>query len=277
MSDSSRLSKYTGKNMNLMNQRFRCQAHSHTSSNCNKKSVNLKTRQRISYARAHNFSKSNIFSTRNYQLDDIKATDQQDGSLSTKKKPRVLIAVHKDITTEDTLQPATSNIKVLTIKIKTTPKLTVGATYSPPPSPQSKYHLPLDLDSICRKEQDSTSSAKLQQIQNKPEINNHSRHRQRSTHPANSNIFETQRPKLQTINSPPQTLFSNTSSKIEINRRKFQKTGYLFHNLHRSFFSNLIRRSPKPNMAGQACKHQENGLHTLVDFQGCRHRKTQDI
>lgn len=58
---------------------------------------------------------------------------RQSGPPSINNKPRsgILIAVHKNILTEDTPQPATSNIEVLTIKLKTTPKLTVGTAYSP--------------------------------------------------------------------------------------------------------------------------------------------------
>ncbi|CAD1472696.1 unnamed protein product, partial [Heterotrigona itama] len=55
---------------------------------------------------------------------------KQDRPPSTNNNPRggVLIAVHKGISTEDTPQPAISNIEIA-IKIETTPKLTVGATY----------------------------------------------------------------------------------------------------------------------------------------------------
>lgn len=37
------------------------------------------------------------------------------------------------------------------------------------------------------------------------------------------------------------------------------------------------RRSTKTNMAGQTCKHQEDGPHTLVDLQDYRACKKPDI
>ncbi|CAD1474592.1 unnamed protein product, partial [Heterotrigona itama] len=90
------------------------------------------------------------------QIDDIKATDldqppkpsspqktlklrnykiyrqDEQPSINSKLRRGLLIAVHKDIPTEDTPQPTTSNIEILNMKIKTTPILTVGAAYFPP-------------------------------------------------------------------------------------------------------------------------------------------------
>ena len=70
---------------------------------------------------------------------------RQDGQLSIDNKPKgeVLIDVYKDVPMEDTPHPATSNIKIFAINVKTTPNLTVGATSpSPPPQSQNKYFRP---------------------------------------------------------------------------------------------------------------------------------------
>ena len=57
---------------------------------------------------------------------------KHDESSFINNKPRggILTAVYKDIPTENTSQLATSKIKILKIKIKTIPKLTVGAASS---------------------------------------------------------------------------------------------------------------------------------------------------
>ena len=44
----------------------------------------------------------------------------------------VLIAIHRDILSEDTIQPATTQLETVTITIKTKHKITIGAAYAPP-------------------------------------------------------------------------------------------------------------------------------------------------
>ena len=69
--------------------------------------------------------------------------------------------------------------------------------------------------------------------------------------------------------TPLQTRFFNLIKERNEHRRKFQKTGNLFHKLHRKPLKShpqTYRRSSKSNMAGQACEHQEDEPHTLADL-----------
>ena len=71
---------------------------------------------------------------------------RKNGSPLTSNKPKggVLIATHKNIPIEDMLQPISSNIDSLKIKLKITASLTISAKYAPSRTKITQ----IDLDQI---------------------------------------------------------------------------------------------------------------------------------
>ena len=69
----------------------------------------------------------------------------KDGPTSDTNKLRggVLIVIRNSIPSENILQPASPNIEFLSIRTKTTPSITVGATYAPPKTKMSFSDLDL--------------------------------------------------------------------------------------------------------------------------------------
>ncbi|KOX70240.1 hypothetical protein WN51_05518, partial [Melipona quadrifasciata] len=73
---------------------------------------------------------------------------RQDGPLTINNKSRGGVLIAKNISTEDTPRPASSNIEILTIKTRTTPSLMVEAAYPPPPKVKYNKINSSDLDAI---------------------------------------------------------------------------------------------------------------------------------
>ncbi|CAD1475795.1 unnamed protein product, partial [Heterotrigona itama] len=126
----------------------------------------------------------------------------------------ILIIVHKDITTEDTPQPATSNRNIK--QNQNSPRLTTGAASSPPPN---KIYLQLQTKAGTE-----------------GKINNF---RQKIPKPFRNATHKHQNQNQHFPEDPTHLGLVEQKNK---HRRKFPKLGNPFHKLHRYLHSNLIHK-----------------------------------